>query len=663
MKTKLLEKIASKEAWDSLKSQLTLSYAQSDIIRHNNPTDAFSDYWPWWAMREAYRMALGAYELSTVLSQLNKSFPIFAHVSVKDPKMVAFTPDRQSGESDRQVLTSIGKLLSRFYVLSTENAIREMVERHNAEVNIELIYISGQAIPEFYKSIAPTGLGACMSKDHFPIEPSDAYDAEGVQLVYTVDAKGAPNSRTLLYTNAEGKTVYIRCYGNPALKKKLEKLGIPAGTLVGAKLKAVKFTKPESGYARPSHEDYEGLWALPYIDANNAQSQVVGSTVALLDDHFLVLNAEQLNAIKVAELTNYTAMGSSGGFSRIEPIPADKLTLVDEYTGDKYNVLTDTLPKFVRLWDKAQDRIYKTAINNVQEMVLCRDGLYAKAADTVLLGGSFYRDDETCLKSNGFVKLSALYYPDDRGWYSYGLRALADGTHIKAEDAISIVKSNGFTGYAHKSEDLTQYIKLHAVSGFSTLAHPDSGWVKTDTGRKVHTAIHEIVETIHGTWSFKRGKMRTDILGRAFWHTRGLSSEKVLEGAAVKRHVEEFLDFSADFVERVFDRLLQTGLRYREKFIPTGRRDLRDACGGYSYVNLQRLRSLYLRSGVSAIFLELLAIFLRPETYESEGLDTKTRRAVSAYFAEMTAEEAPHYLHLLPVAEVDVLPEPSLTVF
>ena len=81
----------------------------------------------WWVYREQARILRRVYKVTDTLKKLNSYFPIFAHISLDDPKMVAFTPDVNCGESDKQVRISIGKLLSKYLPVLSQKTVMHTI--------------------------------------------------------------------------------------------------------------------------------------------------------------------------------------------------------------------------------------------------------------------------------------------------------------------------------------------------------------------------------------------------------------------------------------------------------------------------------------------------------------------------------------------------------
>ena len=82
------------------------------------------------------------------------------HKSVSDPNRLAYTRDERAGEADRQVITTIGKYLTRHFSHAPDNLIRDIVAEFTYGGKIELTH----ALPQMIRAVL-NGPASCMTKD------------------------------------------------------------------------------------------------------------------------------------------------------------------------------------------------------------------------------------------------------------------------------------------------------------------------------------------------------------------------------------------------------------------------------------------------------------------------------------------------------------------
>lgn len=182
-------------------------------------------------------------------------------VSAKDPKMIVITPDNKYGAADRQVRSSLGKVLSRLQPKYgwNENQIRDAVTMWNAEFDggelkiartreeIARVYRDG---PESCMSGGKANYRGISTKDGvIDIHAAEVYASADCGVAYLERGKNI-TARTVM--NMKDKK-YTRLYGDEyRLLNALEKAGYSEGTLNGCEL------------LRISRND--GRFVVPYLD-------------------------------------------------------------------------------------------------------------------------------------------------------------------------------------------------------------------------------------------------------------------------------------------------------------------------------------------------------------------------------------------------------------
>lgn len=188
----------------------------------------------------------------------------FAHVSYKDPTMLAYTPSFDYGERDRQTLIRPGRYLSKFYGdrLSSGH-IRELTTRWDAEhgnIDVKFAYTADE-IQKCYTN----GPHSCMSRGSSYYEsschPVRAYGGSDLSIAYIGDLSNRVTARAVVWTE---RKEYIRIYGDERLKFGLEKLGFKnVARFSGARIRAI------------FDSDMDGFLVMPYIDGSSPYGRLI----------------------------------------------------------------------------------------------------------------------------------------------------------------------------------------------------------------------------------------------------------------------------------------------------------------------------------------------------------------------------------------------------
>jgi hypothetical protein len=194
----------------------------------------------------------------------------FAHVSIKYPGQIAYTPSDEHGYQDRQVVMKPGKYLTQYLAeVFTPEQIAEYVDKVKAVTGgfslttdpheIEAIYVNGHG-----------HFSSCMSRKASrylsSVHPAQAYgDSPDLALAYlgTIES---PTARCIVWP---AKKEYTRVYGDTTLRAVLETHGYTrrdglcygVGDLTGARIRAI---------AQPNHG--RNVYVMPYIDAATSAS-------------------------------------------------------------------------------------------------------------------------------------------------------------------------------------------------------------------------------------------------------------------------------------------------------------------------------------------------------------------------------------------------------
>lgn len=477
----------------------------------------------WWAEREARRIRYQIYEVTDTLASHLCFKRVFAHISLEDRTMVAFTPDKASGEADRQLKMSPGRFFSRMLPIASDNYIQKLVSEHLAEVSNEVEFLEGKDLTEVY--VSGVASAACMSKtpENWKLgghHPTEAYWTPEIKMAVVRNMNGEVTERCIVYNASETDKRWIRCYpDNGKLQKRLEKQGYVRGTLVGAKLNTIRVD-----------EDY---YVVPYLDGNGYRGDQDTASLALIDNQLTVVGRATINALQgnrgIRE-SNIFYGPTTGGKVRLCNIDSTAFKYVDAFDGQSKSRLEDPASDF---WYDGQ--IYQVATSNAVELsaLLLEGGceLYGDvrvsmnasrtvwAASTDIFRVTTYGwvlDTEENRKWAGYVRLSSEFY-DDQPWHSKAtfLTVESENGEILKVDAAYYIDAEGECRIMHISKLPAKSVKLHkaskAVAGY--YCHPDASYVKTSTGRKVHLKLHDIVQTLSGTWEFANKVKSTNFLG------------------------------------------------------------------------------------------------------------------------------------------------------
>ncbi len=299
----------------------------------------------WWTVREEWRFQRSLYTSTLLTATINRLGLYFAHTSTEDKTMVAYTPDTQSGEADRQVRLAPGRLLAKVAPFLAEEYRTWLVNQHIAEVSDEVHFLDGEDIVKWYISTTASGndqtssgLASCMTgkADYKESEyPALVYNTPGVRLA-VVKAGDKISGRCLVYENPndpEDKR-YIRGYGAPFLVTRLRNRGYKAGGWIGVKFNTVKSSKARS-------TDNCTTVVTPYLDANGGMCNAHGSTVAIVDG--VLTGVVDLSGKRNPRTGHYLerstdfVVPSTAGYSTLHHLNSEDFAV--EFNGKTYNKL------------------------------------------------------------------------------------------------------------------------------------------------------------------------------------------------------------------------------------------------------------------------------------------------------------------------------------
>lgn len=594
-----------------------------------------------WPIREAARIQLGINQVTSVLDEVNRAAPVYAHISREDKTQVAFTPDKTCGDADRQIRASIGRLLSRVYPQISEDAMRELIEQHHAEANPNIVFLEGMDIPRAYMN--PDSPSSCMRAEPnaigkgWTIEniPALAYATDGVKLAVMLKSDGKGIAARCLVVDVGGEKRRIRNYGSPVLDKWLAANGYSnLGGWRGVVFNTVK-AKAEHSYI------------MPYLDYAGGITNNGHCAVALIDGKVTGVTPEMRTMLFPAG-ASIVLPGTSGSVHLPQEFDSEKMQKTCEITGEKFK---PWLEKPVKALYEGE---IKTTCRRLlpDGYIITQAGIYAKPEDVICVHGKTYPNHEETLKELRIVRRSEKFY-DLQPWvYIDSLCQLSDNTYVEKEDAVTflVLSEEGDLRVrtVHKSEVPKGSTQLASVSRRKVFAAKGVEFLRTSSNAKVHTLTHEITTLWDGTVSYSRGVKRLALLGK------NLSYKGPLD-----RETKEKLR-SARLKEVLVTDSTRTLAQIRQLVIdhfPTE----------YPYLTDQpTLRNLFPRSTYAS--LRDLGWVDRATVYEFRQMlrlcvSAEYREDVLAWFdrirAEMEAEEAPHYLS---EAAPAAIPNPKIEI-
>ena len=208
-----------------------------------------------WRERECERVRAGVY-IPTPWSGYDRFPDHFAHMSVKQPGMIAYTENDEKGIADRQTTIKPGRYLEQFYSDWTK-AVRD---RYCGDCSAEFQTLQFASTADEIEAVytADNAPDSCMSHglDEYSghCHPVRVYGGKHSDLVIAwcgdLD-KDTVKARAICWPD---KKRYGRVYGHESLLRSLlEAEGYSNGSMKGAKVAAIK---DDNGHG----------WIMPYID-------------------------------------------------------------------------------------------------------------------------------------------------------------------------------------------------------------------------------------------------------------------------------------------------------------------------------------------------------------------------------------------------------------
>ena len=522
---------------------------------------------PWWLQREWLRIESRVYPVPTaVLNDIGNQSPQFAlHTSLEDPAMVAYTPDKAYGESDRQVKTSLGKFLVKYYGHLPDPTIASLVADHLGELSTEFELITGPAIQEAYKTV-PLSFNCCMayaeSKYAFG-NPTIAYDAPNIGLAVLRNANGDITAKCMLYTPSATDKRYIRFYGDKKLEVKLKRLGYVVGSWEGAQFKTIEIPKDVLAKFDPLKTLAEGVkgYVVPYLDQRNMAANLNNSSVAIIDGVLTCVSlkiAAKLSKLYRGQGALACASNTSGimylynyelsKYNTVCPISGKSILWSDEVTYKYYDgEKVVGVHKDVTTEGACGIAYYKASVDAAKELVSLREGTPIFSVVDSYKTVSFV-DNPEVRTALGYVKLDTNYYPEEQDWYLAGgrterVRVTPEKTFIKLDDAVMVYSNKEWLN-EHSSVIDRTYTKLKKTKMCPAFAAPGEPIIRTISGAKVveDPHVYDIRLLYDGTWDFTRNTLTANLFGeRIIYSSKGTSPDVAKWSSLWQERFEEYV--------------------------------------------------------------------------------------------------------------------------
>ncbi len=471
------------------------------------------------------RESIGIYEPPTTVLQwlrTNRNIgQLWPHVSRVDRHLVAYTPDKDSGEKDRKRTMAMGRFVRMMFPLFTDNFVRKLEEIHRAELDptIEIVR-TFEDIEHVYKNMESDN--GCMryGKSHFSLStyhPSAVYASPNFGVaVHRVGA--SIKARAVVWENPDDPSDkrYVRLYGDAVLQKKLERNGYKLRGLAGTKMSVL-----EDG-------DREGECVMPYLDPAGGNSYsgskernydaTYACRLAHEPDKILLLNSSEVPRYRKLGVTCVDAQTQSGAIS----IPLSELAevmVVDALTGESFSRLEhDPVPWWngaLETWTR-QVPVDSTFVNATHPVSGNNFRLYGQSVhiDAIRAAApySHLRDDERTLNSHGLGYLDATHYGERQLEQLVNCVKVGEGV-VRTVDTYLVYETDEHGSRSSRSvhKDAIKamrkmgYISVGVLNKQKVVAlGTDPNLVETAGGRKAMRGIHDLGRLYDGQWEFTR---------------------------------------------------------------------------------------------------------------------------------------------------------------
>lgn len=237
-------------------------------VHETNLPNGLSEHALPWRLREQVRVHDGTYKPVPWVTELTAIPDHFAHISLTNPAMLAFTETEAKGERDIQTQIKPGRYLARFYPDLAPHRVRDLTATIARIVDLKFAVTAEEIVAVYIN-----GPGSCMSHDVGEFEghchPVAVYGNSDLQLAY-IESDDEPTARALVWPE---KKRHGRIYGDEALLvQQLARAGYAKGSLYGARIRRIV------------NKNDDNSLIMPYIDGCG--------TFDILDDDWLTIGGD-----------------------------------------------------------------------------------------------------------------------------------------------------------------------------------------------------------------------------------------------------------------------------------------------------------------------------------------------------------------------------------
>jgi hypothetical protein len=523
------------------------------------PLDNVDEVTTWWLRREMMREQTGVYaEPTSILQGLRHrslGFGVFwPHISKDDPTMIAYTPDAQAGANDKQVKTTLGKLVRRWFPTAPDHVVARIEASHRAELDPSFpIARTADEIELVYRHME--GDTGCMRypRDRFGLtdtHPSHVYAAPHFGVAY-VERNGQTLSRSVIWVNPDNPDDkrYVRVYGDQVLKRKLERQGYRCAGLAGTKLALVI----DAGW--DEQEEFRDRIVMPYVDpAGGIHSGInecnSSNGVLMEDEDFVrVLTDEEYDRYRRAG-ANVFQLRSQEGHIHARRTSANLFSFTDLLTGLQYSRL-DTASMYYVHNDGRTGEVAESSLppeERTHQLFVFVPGkgnqAHACSMDTFVRwraeergAGAFTYNNAESIKQLGFVRLDTTMYPDHELAVTTGTRkvyvsaadadaAVEDGRLptmvVLRSEVVQVRRENGSNYYLHISQvpDLKKagFVPVGVMNNIRQMTHKTNPKLATTvSGRRIIIDVHDVRKLFDGRYEFERNCFALSAMGTTVW--------------------------------------------------------------------------------------------------------------------------------------------------
>ena len=234
-----------------------------------------------WKQRERDRFWSGEYEPMPKGWKLYNSPDTFPHPSKSEPGKLAYTPSVEYGVQDRQIRSTPGSYLAKFFPIMAPEQIQRLALQFAGKY--EAIDLKLATEPDDIVRVYKDGPNSCMSHDagvfDGHLHPCYVYGAGELAVAY-LEPNGIINARALCWPD---EAVYGTIYGDIArMRSALETAGYRNGSLSGARILKIE-NENGNGYIMPYIDGYysvEDCGDHFTIDGSVPADNTEGTTIA-----------------------------------------------------------------------------------------------------------------------------------------------------------------------------------------------------------------------------------------------------------------------------------------------------------------------------------------------------------------------------------------------